>query len=270
MGSGGQGGRKPWGLRGRVAETTSPGVSSSLRPWLPLHCKAGRRPGPCRRHPAAGPPLEAAEGQTWGARGGAGRRGWPHQHPGLGAHWGQRGPWGPGCERRRGWLPGGPMGAAPGGQLRLPLCPLPAASLPGRAGRPDPAGYGPRSWVQVPGGLWEPPGSAHSQGAHGGLSRVMREALAWEGTAPLALPGHCPERPWARSALGTGASPPLLSVVPTERQVRALGTTLDTLLGACSAPAGSHTSRGLCGQEDHWAEEGGGLPGVHHPPGPPH
>lgn len=227
--------------------------------WAAAEATGPRRPGPVGNTLLQGNRTRLPSGRHGGRRGGAGRRGRPHEHRGAGAHWGRGGLGGQAARGDEVGSWGGPVGAAPGGQLRLPPRPLPAASPPGRTGRPDPAGYVPRSWVQV----------STSQGAHGGLSRVMREALAWEGTAPLALPGRCPQRPWARSALGTGASLPPLSAVPTERHVRVLGTRLDAVLGACSAPAGSHTSRGLCGQQDRWAEEGGGLPGVHHPPGLP-
>lgn len=165
--------------------------------------------------------------------------------------------------------PGGAPQGRPRASAQTPPSPS-ACHLPTREGREaGPCRLCPQVLGTGPGWALGAPRVSTSQGAHGGLSRVMREALAWEGTAPLALPGRCPQRPWARSALGTGASPPPLSVVPNERHVWVLGTTLDTLLGDCSAPAGSHTSRGLCRQEDRWAEEGGGLPGVHHPPGPP-
>lgn len=87
-------------------------------------------------------------------------------------------------------------GGGPGQSAQTLLWPLPSCLPTREAGRPDPAGYVPRSYLQVP------------EWAGGAPSRVTGEALAWEGTAPLALPGPCSQRPRAKSALGTGQAHP--------------------------------------------------------------
>ena len=130
-------------------------------------------PGPCRRHQAAGPPYEAALGQMWGAQGRCRKEGRPQEHPGV------RCTLGPGRERRRGRPPGEPHGGSPGRSAQTPPS-LSACRFPTREGwEAGPCRLCPQVLGTGPGRALGAPRVSTFQDAHGGLSRVMREALAF-------------------------------------------------------------------------------------------